>query len=116
MGAIRGVLTDFLFANEGPRIPFSEAQAARTRDALVRRTGIVERRMFGGICSLLRGNILVGVRKDSLIARLGEEEAAKALKKSYVTQMGAPRRTGEGVGHRRPKRYRHRSSACGLDR
>jgi hypothetical protein len=44
--------------------------------------------MFGGLCFLLHGNILVGVRRDSLIARLGEEEASRALKKSYVTQLG----------------------------
>ena len=69
-------------------MPFSESLAARTRDALTRRSGITEQRMFGGLCFLLHGNILVGVRRDSLIARLGEEEASKALKKSYVTQMG----------------------------
>jgi TfoX/Sxy family transcriptional regulator of competence genes len=43
--------------------------------------------MFGGLCFLLLGNILVGVRRDSLIVRLGEQEASKALKKSSVTQM-----------------------------
>jgi TfoX/Sxy family transcriptional regulator of competence genes len=69
-------------------MPFSESLAARIRDTLVHKGGIAEQKMFGGLCFLLRGNILVGVRKDSLIARLGELEATKALKKSYVTQMG----------------------------
>ena len=77
-------------------MPFSEILAARTRDALARRTDIAEQRMFGGICFLLRGNILVGVRRDSLLARLGEEEAARALKKPFVTQFGAPRRPMKG--------------------
>ncbi len=72
-------------------MPFSESLAARIRDALVRRSGIAEQRMFGGLCFLLHGNILVGVRRDSLIARLGEDEASKALKKPYVTQMGTRR-------------------------
>jgi TfoX/Sxy family transcriptional regulator of competence genes len=72
-------------------MPFSELLAARIRDALIRRSGVTEQRMFGGLCFLLHGNIAVGVRRDSLIARLGEEEALKALKKSYVTQMGARR-------------------------
>ena len=61
-------------------MPFSESLAARIRDTLVRRTDIAEQKMFGGLCFLLRGNILVGVRRDSLIARLGEDEASKALK------------------------------------
>jgi TfoX/Sxy family transcriptional regulator of competence genes len=72
-------------------MPFSESLAARIRDTLGGRTEIAEQKMFGGLCFLLRGNILVGVRRDSLIARLGEEEASKALKKSYVTQMGTRR-------------------------
>ena len=72
-------------------MPFSESLAARIRDTLVRRTDIAEQKMFGGLCFLLRGNILVGVRRDSLIARLGEDEASKGLKKSYVTQMGTRR-------------------------
>jgi hypothetical protein len=72
-------------------MPFSESLAARIRDTLVRRTDFAEQKMFGGLCFLLRGNILVGVRRDSLIARLGEAEASKALTKSYVTQMGTRR-------------------------
>jgi TfoX/Sxy family transcriptional regulator of competence genes len=72
-------------------MPFSESLAARIRDTLGGRTEIAEQKMFGGLCFLLRGNILVGVRRDSLIARLGEDEASKALKKSYVTQMGSRR-------------------------
>jgi TfoX/Sxy family transcriptional regulator of competence genes len=72
-------------------MPFSESLAARIRDMLVHKGGIAEQKMFGGLCFLLRGNILVGVRRDSLIARLGENEASKALTKPYVTQMGTRR-------------------------
>lgn len=72
-------------------MPFSESLAARIRDTLVHKGDIAEQKMFGGLCFLLRGNILVGVRRDSLIARLGELEASKALKKSYVIQMGTRR-------------------------
>ncbi len=72
-------------------MPFSESLAARIRDALVHQGSIAEQKMFGGLCFLLRGNILVGVRRDSLIARLGEEEASKALKEPYVSQMGTRR-------------------------
>lgn len=77
-------------------MPFSEILAARTRDALAGRTDVAEQRMFGGICFLMRRNILVGVRGDSLLARLGEEAAAKALKKTFVSQFGAPRRPMKG--------------------
>lgn len=40
--------------------------------------------MFGGICFLLNGNLLVGVWKDALIARLGPGEGEAALREPHV--------------------------------
>lgn len=53
--------------------------AERTRQTLLRTRGIREQKMFGGLCFLLHGNILVGVWRDSLVVRLGLEQAATAL-------------------------------------
>ena len=39
---------------------FDETLAARIRDALARTKNVEERKMFGGICFLLDGNLLVG--------------------------------------------------------
>lgn len=63
---------------------FDESLAARICDALARRKNVEERRMFGGICFLLNGNLLVGVWKDSLIARLGPDEGETALREPHV--------------------------------
>ena len=63
---------------------FDESLAARVRDALARTRGVAERKMFGGLCFLLHGNLLVGVWKDGLIARLGPDEAAAALREPHV--------------------------------
>ena len=63
---------------------FSESLAGRTRDALARTKGVEEKRMFGGIGFLLRGNMLVGVWKDSLIVRLGSEAGDAALQEPHV--------------------------------
>jgi TfoX/Sxy family transcriptional regulator of competence genes len=52
---------------------FDETLAARIRKRLARKKGIEEKKMFGGVGFLLNGNMLVGVWKDSLIVRLGEE-------------------------------------------
>jgi hypothetical protein len=54
------------------------------RDALSRTQGVDEKRMFGAHCFLLHGNMLVGVWKDALIARLGPNEAAVALGEPHV--------------------------------
>ena len=61
-----------------------ESLAARIRDALARKKGVEEKKMFGGICFLLNGNLLVGVWKDSLIARLGPDEGEEALLEPHV--------------------------------
>jgi hypothetical protein len=63
---------------------FDETLAERIRDALSRKKGVEERRMFGCICFLLNGNALAGVWKDRLIARLGPDEGEAALLEPHV--------------------------------
>lgn len=63
---------------------FDESLAARIRNSLHRKKGIAEKKMFGGIGFLLKGNMLVGVWKDSLIVRLGDEQGEEALMEPHV--------------------------------
>jgi TfoX/Sxy family transcriptional regulator of competence genes len=63
---------------------FDEALAGRIRRRLARRKNVEEKKMFGGIGFLLNGNLLVGVWKESLVVRLGEEEGQEALKEPHV--------------------------------
>ena len=63
---------------------FSEALVPRIRAALARKKGVEEKKMFGCICFLLNGNILVGAWKDSLIARLGPDEGEDAMLEPHV--------------------------------
>lgn len=72
------------YGEDGNDMPFSESLAARSRDVLAREHGITEKKMFGGLCFLLHGKLLVGVFKDSLIVRLGTEQAPTALNKPHV--------------------------------
>jgi len=65
-------------------MPFSQSLADRVRDVVGREAGVVEKRMFGGLAFLHRGNLLVGVHGDSLIARLGVEAAQVALRQRGV--------------------------------
>ena len=50
--------------------------------------------MFGGIGFLLNGNLLVGVRKDSLLVRLDPEQGDEALKETHVSEFTI---TGRGT-------------------
>lgn len=42
------------------------------------------KKMFGGTCHLLNGNMVCGVYKDFLILRLGGDKGIEALKSSHV--------------------------------
>ena len=66
---------------------FNEALAARIRDALGRRRNVEEKKMFGGVGFLLNGNLLVGVWKDSLIARVGQDGYRDALLEPHVREF-----------------------------
>ena len=86
---------------------FDEALAGRIRQALSRRRNVDEKKMFGGVGFLLNGNLLVGVWKESLVVRLGEDEGEEALKEPHVKEFditGRPMRNWvlvgpEGVQH-----------------
>src|SRR4051795_7995797 len=63
---------------------FDESLTTRIREALARKKGVEEKKMFGCICFLLNGNALAGVWNDRLIARLGPDEGEAALREPHV--------------------------------
>jgi hypothetical protein len=66
---------------------FSEALAERIRHLLTRRKHVGEKRLFGCACFLLGGNVLVGVWKDSFIARVGPDGYEEALLEPHVREF-----------------------------
>jgi hypothetical protein len=74
----------------------SQALADRIRNALQTHRGISEKKMFGSIVFLLNGNMLLGVWKSSLIARLGPDQAASALKESHIREFDVTGRPMKG--------------------
>lgn len=84
-------------AGVGPaRVSYDEALAGRIRRLLARKPGIAEKRMFGGLAFLLDGRMTVGLWKDSLIARLGDDQAAVALRQPGVRQFDVTGRPMRG--------------------
>ena len=78
---------------------FDESLAARIREALERTKGVEEKRMFGGVCFLLHGNLLGGVWKDSLIARLGPDKGEAAIRDESRASRHLTSPTGRyGIG------------------
>ena len=75
---------------------FDESLAGRIRDALARKKGVEEKKMFGGVGFLLHGNMLVGIWKDSLIVRLGPDKGEEALLGPHVKEFDITGRAMKG--------------------
>lgn len=62
---------------------YSEALDERISQITILWDG-TKKKMFGGVCHLLGGNMVAGVWRDHLILRLGEQGAARALEEPHV--------------------------------
>lgn len=74
---------------------YSEEHAQILRDALSDASGITEKKMFGGLCFMLNGNMLCGVHKDGGMARVGKDNEAAALELDGVEPLSF---TGRRMG------------------
>jgi TfoX/Sxy family transcriptional regulator of competence genes len=69
--------------SEGERWPVAE----RVRKALEKTPGVTERKMFGGIAFMVRGNMCCGVIGDRLMLRVGQEGYEAALTRPHAKTM-----------------------------
>ena len=66
---------------------YNEKLAERTRGVFGRVQSVTERKMFGGIAFMVRGNMCCGVIDDRLMVRVGPVAYEKALKLSHAGPM-----------------------------
>ena len=57
------------------------------RDALSGRQGVSERRMFGGPCWMLNGNLMCAAREGRFLFRVGKAAEAEMLERDGVEPM-----------------------------
>ncbi len=65
-------------------MPYDKKLAERIYAVLKDYPGCVEKKMFGGVGFILRGNLAVGVQGDDLIVRVGPEYNETALSLPHV--------------------------------
>ncbi len=70
--------------------------ADRLRQVLGNRKDIVEKKMFGGIAFMLCGNMLCGVNKGALMARVGPDQYLQALARPHAREMNFTGRSLKG--------------------
>ena len=58
--------------------------ADRVREVLSGRKGVSERKMFGGICFMIHGNMCVGTWRGSLIVRLDKKDHDRTLAEPHT--------------------------------
>jgi hypothetical protein len=66
---------------------FDEGLAHRIRDALHSRHDVEEKKMFGGLCFLVRGHMAFGIVKDELMLRTGPDAYQEALARPHAREM-----------------------------
>jgi TfoX/Sxy family transcriptional regulator of competence genes len=64
-----------------------EQLVERIRAALKGTRGAGERRMFGGVCFTIEGNMVCGVVKNDLMVRVGPDKYEDALKQPHARPM-----------------------------
>jgi len=84
---------------------YDEGLAQRLRVQLRSRRDVSERKMFGGICFMVRGHMCVGIVKQKLMARVGPERHAEALEQPHTRTMDFTHRPMQGYVFVEPAGY-----------
>lgn len=66
---------------------YDEILADRVGALLKGKRSIIRKKMFGGLCFIVNGNMACGVEKNKLVVRIGPDSYEKFLKQKYVRKM-----------------------------
>lgn len=77
-------------------MPIDEGLVALLRDDLTDQINITEKKMFGGLCFMLSGNMLCGIHKNGGMFRVGKTLEPEALSIPGVRPMGFTKRPMPG--------------------
>ena len=75
---------------------YDETLATRIRHILAEEP-VTERKMFGGLCLLHNGNMVAGVVRDELMARVGAPNYERALSRPHARPMEFTGRPMKGM-------------------
>jgi TfoX N-terminal domain len=90
---------------------YDATQAERLRRALSGRRAVTEKKMFGGVCFMLRDHMLCGTGWEGFMFRVGEEREPQALARPGATLMEIGGRRMRGFVWVDPKKCKERDLA-----
>lgn len=76
---------------------YDEGLAQRVREALADRPDLSEKKMFGGLCFLLGGNMCCGIVNEELMLRVGPDAWAGVLERRHAREMDFTGRSLKGM-------------------
>ncbi len=83
-------------------MPYNEKLVERVRGVLAGKA-FKERKMFGGLTFMLRGNMCCGIEGDRLMVRVGPEKYDEALARKHAELMNFTGRPMKGMVFVGPK-------------
>ncbi|MCH8031581.1 MAG: TfoX/Sxy family protein [Bacteroidetes bacterium] len=84
---------------------YNEGLAQRIREMLTGRDDVVEKKMFGGLCFMVRGHMSFGIIKDELMVRVGKEAYEKSLAQPHAREMDFTGRSLKGMVYVAPEGF-----------
>lgn len=76
---------------------YDEGLAHRVREVLTDKNGVVEKKMFGGLCFMIVDHMACGIIGDTLMARVGPNAYDESLAKENVSEMDFTGRAMRGM-------------------
>jgi TfoX/Sxy family transcriptional regulator of competence genes len=68
-------------------MPFDDTLAHRVRTILEKIEGLSEKKMFGGLCFLVKGHMALGLVNEDLMIRVRPDSYEKTLSQPHVRKM-----------------------------
>jgi TfoX/Sxy family transcriptional regulator of competence genes len=88
-------------------MPYDEQTAARVRKMFAGRRGVVEKKMMGGLCFMVKGAMCCSVSgRGGLMVRVGPQAHEQTLREPHVTPMEMRGRVMTGFVRVAPDGYR----------
>jgi TfoX/Sxy family transcriptional regulator of competence genes len=76
---------------------YDEVLGARVRALLGKTPGVEERKMFGGLCFMVNGNMACGITQEDLMVRVGPEAYEASLARPEAREMDFTGRSLRGM-------------------
>ena len=89
---------------------YDEGLAQRMRECLEDEPAVVEKKMFGGLCFMIRGHMAAGIVGDELMVRVGPDAYEKCLALPHAREMDFTGRSMKGMVYVRPAGFRTKAS------